>query len=166
MQDPQTFIDGSGEIKKISEADPLPTSAGAVSSAIGDPLDAAASDDPDDPATLISLQKRANELMSATGPVEVQESFDFTVINVASASTTLVHTGACVFGGIFVNTNGTTMTIEVHDALTATNQVILIPAPAAVGPVANLPKINLATGLTIKLNGTGTPNVTVLWKAV
>jgi hypothetical protein len=87
-------------------------------------------------------------------------SFGFTPLGITTKTTTLVKTGAGMIGDITINATGSTDTITVYDALTATGTPLAtITAPTVGMKFCELYKFT--TGLCIVTGGTTAGNYTV-----
>lgn len=84
-------------------------------------------------------------------------------LNIATAVTTLVKTGAGMLGRVVINTKGTVAsTITIYDALTATGTPIAIIDSLSLSGTFSY-DIAFAIGLCIVTTGTAAPNITVTY---
>jgi len=97
--------------------------------------------------------------MASTGQIAFEES-DYTVVDVATDSTTVSSRPALLFG-VYINTVLSAHTLLLTDAGTT---VITIPASAAAGSMYNFPGIRFNTTLIVDPNDAATGNVTVAWR--
>lgn len=100
--------------------------------------------------------------VSATGVVQVGTT-GFTPVEITSKTTTLVKSGAGVIGDITVNTVGSTDTITVYDALSATGTPIATIASPTLG-MKFCELYRFTTGLCIVTGGTTAGKYTVSYQ--
>lgn len=90
-------------------------------------------------------------------------SYGFTPLGITTKTTTLVKTGAGMIGDITINKSGSTDTITVYDALTATGTPLAtITSPTVGMKFCELYKFT--TGLCIVTGGTTAGNYTVSYQ--
>lgn len=90
-------------------------------------------------------------------------SYGFTPLGIATKTTTLVKAGAGVIGDITINKSGSTDTITVYDALTATGT----PLATITSPTVGMKFCELyrfSVGLTIVTGGTTAGDYTVSYQ--
>lgn len=93
-------------------------------------------------------------------PVLGADAYSF--VNITTATTTVVKSGAGVFKGIAINSIGTTVTITIYDNTAASGTKI-----ATISGVLPLQRINFgvkfSTGLTIVTTGVAAADMTVMY---
>ena len=90
------------------------------------------------------------------------EECEYTVVDVATNSTT-VHDGPAILFGVYVNTVLSAQACPIEDDTTA---IITLVASLAAGSNLNFPGIRFDTSLIIDPDDAATGNITVMWRKV
>lgn len=95
-----------------------------------------------------------------SGSEDVDSGWQYSIVDV-SDNTTLIYTGRCLLGRVFVTVALSAHTAVIEDTGTA---VVGLAASSAVGTSINCGDFLCKTGLTFTPNASGTGTVTVVFK--